>query len=119
MLKWIPYLPTEVVEIIFEKILEDIYIRQYFGIYNKIDITKYEFLNKITRKNINKSYKERWKRYTLKKLYELDDRSEMAVNDDLIDVIINITTSGVKYDFNLYRLKLRKRKSKYFSQGRS
>ena len=50
-------LPTELIYLIISMV-DNIDIRRYFNIYNKIDLTKYKFLNKILPKNCYYKWKK-------------------------------------------------------------
>ena len=87
--------------------VEDVDIRRYFGIYEKLDMKKYETLNYITLKPGKHPFNSDIIRYNMKNLYCID-RNISSINyneNDMIDFVIKIKPKEVITIMGIYRVK--------------
>jgi len=107
--KYTDYLPYDNRRMIFNKIvnkIDNIDYRRRWGVYNKINLEKYRILDTVMR-NVNRSRVtlNGYTRYFFKNTIEFDDRKNLGVEDDMLDVKINIFNDSVKFKLCLFKLK--------------
>lgn len=88
--------------------INDVDIRRYFNIYEKINVDKFNILNRTIRKNMGLN------RYLLKQNHILmrtnfhqnyEKHDDVTICNDLMDIIINITDTKVYYKLYIFKLK--------------
>lgn len=82
--------------------IDDIDIRRKYNIYHKIDIDKYNFINKNMRNfsTNNGSYK----RFYLQNLDDSINRSEYHINNDMLELYQEINEDKVYTEMHIFRL---------------
>ena len=95
-------LPMELINHIID--YNDIDERRLLGIYRKINIEKYNFLENIIRTK-NLSIGNYYTKYYMKNIHDFHEREKYGIENDGIEMFIMVTNSIVIYNFYLFRLK--------------
>ena len=101
-------------EIFYEIIgyVDNIDIRRNFGMYTKLDLSKYACLEYVTRyvapEYIIWTKNSDYKKYNMRNLYDFPERyTQPNINKDSLDVQIIVKPDSVKVTFGIKRLKLK------------
>jgi hypothetical protein len=106
-------LPMEVINHIID--YNDIDERRLLGIYRKINIGKYKFLESIIRTKIL-SIGNYYTKYYMKNIHDFHEREKYGIENDGIEMFIMVSNSIVIYNFYLFRLKTHYNTDKSYKQ---
>ena len=116
MNKLLPYLPPEIKEKIIGYV-DNIDIRRYFRVYNKIDISRYRFMDYVLPiKILNDAYyiddngeKNCDFTYILPNIVQrpLDNFSNLEIPNDFVCVSVYECNNKIYYEIAIWRLKIR------------
>ena len=87
--------------------LHDLDLRRHFNIFKKIDLNKFDVLNRTIRKNMPCNSKHLKQNHTFARcnFHKNFEDSHLSICNDFMDIFIDIYDSKVSYKLYIYKLK--------------